>query len=887
MDPKGRQLKRSKICDAASGVFGCRWSPRVRRSTRQNTYLLCVVSWILLTGWCSVAWSVPQTDSPNSVEWESIPPIPDATGLAGPFAGIVNGELYVGGGANFPEAPPWEGGNKVWHDRIWAWSPTTGRWRAAGKLPAPMAYGVAVTIEAGMVCVGGSDSRAHTAEVFLMRDVGGEVQFETWPELPIPLAGAAGTLVGRRIVVAGGSSEPGEMAASSRVFSIDIDRCEQGWTELPPLPASGRIMATAATLDGKFYLVGGAALEQNAAGVPERVYLREAWQLVFAGARRDWRRIADLPRPVVAAPSPAPAVGPNHFVIVGGDDGSQTGVLPAMHRGFVSRMLAWHSITDTWSEFGDCPAPRVTVPVVPFGGGWVIPSGEMRPGVRSPEVWKLTIARRPPAFGIMNQVVLVVYLILVFVVGILANRGGTTTEQFFRAGQRIPWWAAGMSIFATLLSSITFMSIPAQGYSVGWNLYLQNSFIVLIPVVILVFLPFYRRLNVTSAYEYLEQRFSVSVRWIASVQFMLFQMGRIAVVLLLPAIALSTVAGMDLTVSVVVVGILCVVYTMFGGMAAVIWTDVVQTLVLMGGALWALVSIVASVEGGVAGIWEIAREHDHFFGTVPWSWDVSVVTGWVILLGSVFNNLFSYTASQDVVQRYLTTADERSAARAIGINALMAPLAQAMFFAIGTGLFAFYSQHPGRVDVTLANDTIFPWYIVHEMPAGVAGLLVAAIFAASQSTISSSLNSIATAFVTDFAKRLRPGYGDRRLLRIAQGVTVVVGLAGIGGALWLGQSGEIKSLWETFLAILGLFGGTISGMFLLGIFVSRANSQGALAGSVASAAAVFAIYWFQILNFWWYGFVGIAVCVVVGSLASLLFPAPAGRGGPGMHRLQW
>jgi SSS family transporter len=365
----------------------------------------------------------------------------------------------------------------------------------------------------------------------------------------------------------------------------------------------------------------------------------------------------------------------------------------------------------------------------------------------------------------------------------------------------------------------------------------------------------------------------------ASVQFMLFQLGRIAVVLLLPAIALSTVAGMDLTASVIAVGLLCVVYTMFGGMAAVIWTDVVQTVILMGGAVWALMAITSSVDGGVGGIWQIAREHDRFFETVPWSWDVTVVTGWVILLGSVFNNLFPYTASQDVVQRYLTTADERSAARAIGINALMAPLAQAMFFAIGTGLFAFYSQHPERLDVSLSNDTIFPFYIVNQMPVGVAGLLVAAIFAASQSTVSSSLNSIATAFVTDFAKRLRPEASDRRLLRIAQGVTAVVGVVGIGGALWLGQSGEIKSLWETFLAILGLFGGTISGMFLLGIFVPRANSQGALAGSITSAVVVFVVYWFQFLNFWWYGFVGITVCVVVGWLASLPFPAPTGRGG--------
>ena len=284
-------------------------------------------------------------------------------------------------------------------------------------------------------------------------------------------------------------------------------------------------------------------------------------------------------------------------------------------------------------------------------------------------------------------------------------------------------------------------------------------------------------------------------------------------------------------------------------------------------------AIVLRVDGGAGTVIQEAAVQGKFFQTVPWTWDLALASGWVIMLGGIFVNLFSYTASQDIVQRYVTTPDRRTAARAIWTNAVVAVPAQAVFFAIGTALFVFYRHHPERLDPAVPTDGIFPLFIVNELPAGVAGLIVAGIFAAAQSTLAGSLNSIATVWVTDFHRRLRPRTSDAACLRLARWVTAVVGLAGTGLAVVLAHA-DVRSLWEIFIAVLGLFGGTISGLFLLGVFSRRAHGTGALVGASGSVVLVAYAYLSGALVFWWYSVVGVVSCVVLGWAASLLLPGP-------------
>jgi solute:Na+ symporter, SSS family len=817
----------------------------------------------------ALAW--PSRAAAADLAWDRLRPLPDPVGVAGPCAGVSGGVLLVAGGANFPSAAPWEGGRKVWHDAIFVLETPDGEWQTGFTLPRPMAYAASVATPRGVVCIGGSDANGHFSDVWLLAWADRRVKVTPLPRLPLPLANASAALVGSTIYVAGGEDRPSATAASRGFLSLDIERPEAGWSTLRAWPGPERTLAAAASQDGAFFLVGGVSLSTGADGRPVRRYLKDGYRYDPGSG---WRRIADLPHPLAAAPSPAPALGPSHLLLLGGDDGSRAGFQPlAAHPGFSRTTLAYHTITDTWTATGDVPAPRVTVPAVWWKDRIVVPSGEMRPGVRSPEVWTVTPRPSKAGFGWVNYATLGVYLAAMVWLGVSFSARNKTTDDFFRAAQRIPWWAAGLSIFSTMLSSITFMAIPAQGYSAGWNYFLANSYILLTPLIVWVYLPFYRTLNVTSAYEYLERRFNAATRLVASGLFILFQCGRIAIVLYLPSLALATVSNLDVSLCILLMGVLCIVYTVAGGIEAVIWTDAVQAVVLMGGAVWALATVVWRVDGGVAGIVSAAAAHGRFFETVRWNLDYTISAGWVIVIGSIFTNLFPYTASQDVVQRYLTTPDLKSARRAIWTNAVVSPVAQAVFFAIGTALFVFYRQNPGRLDPTIHTDAIFPLFIVRELPAGAAGLVVAGIFAAAQSTLASSLNSVATAYITDFHRRLRPGLRDRHYLRLARWLTALVGVAGTAAALVLAGS-DIRSLWEAFLTVIGLFGGTVSGLFVLGIFSTRAHGRGAVAGAIASGALVWWVSAARLMSFWCFPVVGVVSCVIVGWLASLVLRGP-------------
>lgn len=830
-----------------------------------------ILFWLAV--WYGSSWSVglPPCFGAQQAEatttWTQLPPLPDAKGLGGLYAGASGEALLVAGGTNFPDKMPWEKGTKFWYDSIYALLPGEASWRTVGSLPGLRAYGASIETDRGLICAGGADAQMHYDEVYLLQWHAGAVTVNTLPPLPIPSAYLCGARLGSVVYLAGGVDNPFPTSTLRTFWALDLAAPEPRWQELEPWPGPGRILATAGVQAGAFYLFGGADIEVDASGRPVRRYLFDGYRFMPG---KGWQEIAKLPHPVVAAPSPAPAVGQSHLLLLSGDDGTKLGFSPpAEHPGFPPTILAYHTITDTWVELGRTPAPHVTTAPALWQGRWVIPSGEVRPGVRSPEVWSFQPQPRRTAFGLLNYLTLATYLVGVVGIGVYCSRFNRTTDDFFRGGQSIPWWAAGLSIFATVLSSITYMALPGLGYGTNWNLFLQNSYIIVLPLAALVYLPFYRRLNLTSAYEYLEQRFNVGTRLVASLLFILFQCGRTAIVLYLPALALAAVANFDVTTCILVMGVLCIAYTVAGGIEAVIWTDVVQTVVLMGGAMIGLAIAVTRIEGGLPTILQEASAQGKFFETVDWSWNIAAATAWTIILGAVFHNLFAYTASQDVVQRYFTTPDQKSAARAIWTNVFLVAPAQALFFAIGTVLFVYYRQHPERLDPVFQTDAIFPLFIVREMPAGIAGLVVAGIFAAAQSTLSSSLNSVATAYVTDFHRRFRVAASDRECLRVARLVTVLVGIAGMGAALWIARS-DVRSLFEAFLNVIGMFGGTISGLFILGIFTRSANGPGALLGALASASAVWVVH--SHIHFYWYAFTGITTCVLVGYFASFCFP---------------
>jgi N-acetylneuraminic acid mutarotase len=322
----------------------------------------------------------------DTLNWKQLPALPESLGVAAPFAGVTDGALLVAGGAHFPDRMPWDGGQKKWLDQVWLLAKSDGPWKEIGKLPRPLGYGVSVTHANSIICVGGSDAKQHYADCFRLTWKNNALVTESLPALPIPLSVASGALVGDVLILCCGAEQPGEQVATNRGFALDLSAKNLAWRELPPLPGKPRLLATAGACEATFYLFGGASLAPNADGKIGRQFLKEAWSFTMIDG---WKRIADLPRPNLAAPAPAP-FHQGKLLLLAGDDGLRVGSQPLkQHPGFPNGILAYDPKTDRWSELGAVPAPRATVPCVQWQGNFIIPSGEARPGVRSPEIWTL------------------------------------------------------------------------------------------------------------------------------------------------------------------------------------------------------------------------------------------------------------------------------------------------------------------------------------------------------------------------------------------------------------------------------------------------------------------------------------------------------------------
>ena len=588
-----------------------------------------------------------------------------------------------------------------------------------------------------------------------------------------------------------------------------------------------------------------------------------------------WQRRADVPQCVMAGP--AGAVGQSHIFVLGGDTGRlapKTDELKLDHPGFPKKIFAYHTITDTWIEAGEPPANQVTTPAVRWGDAIVVASGEIKPRVRTPQIWAVRAIEHKPTFGAVNFSVLVVYLLSMVGVGVFFASKNKNTDDYFRGGQKIVWWAAGCSIFATMLSSITYMAIPAKAFAQDMVYMLGNFMIPAVaPVAVFLALPFFRQIDATSAYEYLEKRFNRAVRLFASASFTLFHIFRMGIVMSLAALALATVTPLTPAQSVLIMGVLSILYCTMGGVEAVVWTDTIQTFVLLGGAILCLGLMLMesgeSVGNFFSTAWTAGKFHVvnmHFDATS------ASLALWVVVIGGIGQNLSSYTADQAVVQRYMTTPDIRRAAGSIWTAAFLTVPASLLFFTLGAALFVFYKANPEKLDPTYLTDQILPLFIANEVPVGIAGLIVAGIFAAAQSTISTSMNSTATTVVSDFLRPFNMLKSERGYLNAARTVTFTFGVLGtMLGLLFIDPNN--KSLFDSFIKVIGLFMGVLGGLFGLGVMTRRANAWGSLLGALAGATVMGLLPLYSQINGYLYAAMGIATCFVVGLLASLVLPS--------------
>lgn len=430
--------------------------------------------------------------------------------------------------------------------------------------------------------------------------------------------------------------------------------------------------------------------------------------------------------------------------------------------------------------------------------------------------------------------VLIVYFLAVLAVGLYFYRSGQsrTTAGFTTAGRSLPGWAVGLSILATYLSSISFLALPGRSYAEDWNVFV---FSLSLPpatwIAVRWFLPYYRASGEVSAYSHLEQRFGPWARLYAGLCYLLTQLARIGSVTFLMALPLSVLLEWDIRLVILLTGVSVVVYTMLGGIIAVIWTDAIQSLVLMGGAGVCLLIMVLGLPEGPGQLFTLAAAEQKFslgsFGS-----SLAEPTFWVVLVYGFTINLQNFGIDQNYVQRYVAARSDAEARKSVWLGGLLYVPVSAVFVFIGTALFAFYSAQPDLLPETYRAegmaDRVFPYFIVTQLPPGVTGLLIAAIFAAAMSTISTSLNSSATLLLTDFYQRyLRPEAGERESMWVLHLGTLIWGLLGTGIGLAMINVQAALDAWWT---LSGIFAGGMVGLFLLGMISRKASNPAAATG---------------------------------------------------------
>lgn len=717
--------------------------------------------------------------------------------------------------------------------RAWSWDGAAWQpqpWPESSR-PLAAASGLAREGDAVLVFAAAQGMRASR-----LRVADGKVRLEALPPLPPQPAGPGPV----RVTLHGQTLTVFAQSAEAQLLRLDLGKPESGWRPLPQPPASGQIVAIAGQ-------VGGA--------------LTGLWRSADAPADRLWRYSMDKGwvdhglAPGRAHPLALRASGQAHLMAL----------LTLPQEG--ARWMTWQSITGSWAPLPG-PAPSGLVRAAPSGDGFAWSDGTVA------GLTRITTGKQ--LLGAFDWLVIAVYLAAMLGIGLYCylREQRLSTADFFVGGRSIPFWAAGVSLYATNTSSISYIAIPAKAFESNWT-YMTNNLVAVLALmfVAVAVVPMLRRLDLMSVFQYLEIRFHPAIRMLASALCIVTQVGsRLSVVLFLPALAISTISGLDVIWSILVMGGFTIAYTALGGMKAVIWTDVAQLVVMAGGAFFAIGFMALNIDGGASAFVATANAAEKM-KLLDFSFDLTKATVWGFVFLVLFDVVLTFPKDQVLMQRVLSTPSAREAGRSIwAFAAIMIP-GGFVFYGIGTALYVYYKAHPERMDPLLGVDATFPLFIAAELPAGVTGLIIAGIFAAAMSTLSSIINSVATLASVDFYERLVADPDPKRSVRFAEWMTVIVGVAGIGVALLLSRY-DIQSLFDVSIELAGLLGGGFAGAYTLGMFTKRANAPGVAIGIGSSIALTGWCWSVNLVHPYFYLAISILLCIVIGYAASWFFPAP-------------
>lgn len=449
----------------------------------------------------------------------------------------------------------------------------------------------------------------------------------------------------------------------------------------------------------------------------------------------------------------------------------------------------------------------------------------------------------------IDLTVLIGYLGIVAGMGYYFSRKNITTEEYFVGGRSFSGWVVGLSLVGTSISSVTFLSYPADAYKTTWIRFITTWSMPLgVLIAAYMFLPFFRRNKVTSAYEYLEDRFGPSVRVYGGVTFIFAQLVRISIILYLVSLLLHEITGFSIVTSVLISGVFVAFYTVIGGINAVIWTDVIQTVVLVLGGLLTLGVIINHLPGGLGQIFSVAIADGKLslsemtssgFRSIGWGLSITKKTGTMLFLVGLTSWLTEYSANQNIIQRYAAAKSTFEARKAMLVCVVSSLPIWAFYMFIGTSLYVFFQVFPTVEAAEMLNgvrkaEQIFPYFILNFLPPGLTGLVIAAALAAAMSSLDSSINAISTVGVVDIYRRhLKKDQPDKHYLQVAWIIASGAAVFMVGGALILNAS-ETKTLQDTATILSSITGGGLLGLYLLGFFTKYGNAKSVWIGLIVT-----------------------------------------------------
>lgn len=481
-------------------------------------------------------------------------------------------------------------------------------------------------------------------------------------------------------------------------------------------------------------------------------------------------------------------------------------------------------------------------------------------------------------FTVIDLIILIVYLAAVLFAGLFFAKKEMKGKEYFKGDGTIPWWVTSVSIFATLLSPISFLSLAGNSYAGTWLMWFaQLGMLLAIPLTIKFFLPIYSKLGIDTAYHYLELRFgSKGLRVLGAIMFIIYQVGRMSIIMYLPCMVLGSLTGISVNLLIIIMGVIAIIYSYTGGLKSVLWTDFIQGSVLLLGVTFGLIFLLSNLDGGIGAIFHEFTANQKFLSASEPLFNKQILKDSVLLMivGAGINTMGSYVSSQDIVQRFTTTTDTKKLNKMMLTNGALSIFIATVFYLIGTGLYVFYQVQGNTLPPAAQQDQIFASWIAFELPVGITGILLAAIYAAAQSTLSTGLNSVASSWTLDIQERLtKKELSFEKQTKIGQTVSLLVGIFSIVIAMVLANGG-VKSAYEWFNGFMGLVLGILIGTFILGAFTKVANTFGATLAFIVASCVMIGIKYFApagSVSIWSYSIISITVSLLVGIPASMIW----------------